>query len=176
MPRFIIIKICLLLLLLLNITFFSFGQNKLIKPQALQGRNFKCTTFVYNLSLDEMKMKDICFNVSKGEYSNMNEYSREKKRENELWKFQISIEDNNSLSKHNYEASFYVYEDGSEITQYHPFVGNDEFKAVIYNKLRNSWQILLFQNDEYKILSSYSGYYYTNAFGIKTRKKSSISY
>ena len=63
-----------------------------------------------------------------------------------------------------------------EITQYHPLVENDEFKAIIYDKLRHCWQILLFQNDGYKILSCYSGYHYTNAFGIKEKKKSSIDY
>lgn len=76
----------------------------------------------------------------------------------------------------NYEASFYIYEDRSEMIQYHPLVVNDEFKAIIYNKVKDSWQILLLQNDEYKILSPYSGYSYVNAFDIKTRKKTAISY
>ena len=55
-------------------------------------------------------------------------------------------------------------------------VENDEFKSVIYDKLRNNWQILLFQNDEYKILSSYSAYHYINAFKIQPKRKTSISY
>ena len=34
---------------------------------------------------------------------------------------------------------------------------------------------LLFQNDEYKILSPYTGYHYTNYFGIKPKKSTSSS-
>ena len=45
-----------------------------------------------------------------------------------------------------------------------------------FDQSKKSWQILLFQNDEYKILSTYTEYSYTNAFGITSRKKSSIGY
>ena len=139
-------------------------------------KNFTCTTFVYNLTLGEMKMRDLCFTVIKGEYTNLNDFSNNKKKEDEFWRFKISIKDNKTQSIQTYEAAFFIYENGTEITQYHPIVGNDELKAVIYNKSNNSWQILLNQNDEYKILSSYTGYHYTNAFGIREKKKNSISY
>ena len=156
--------------------FYIYGNTHSIK-KLTPIKEFTCTTFVYNLSLDEMKMRDICLEVTRGEYINMNEYSSIKKKENEHWRFKIEIKDNQTLSKKIYEAAFYIYENYSkDIIQYHPVVDNDEFKAVIFDKSRNSWQILLFQNDEYKILSSYMGYSYTNAFGIKEKKKSSISY
>lgn len=137
---------------------------------------FICTTFVYNLSLNEMKIRDICINVQKGEFIDMNEFSTTKRKENENWRFVVNIKDNVTMSNQNYKAAFYIYENTDEITQYHPVVQNDEFKAIIYNKQRDSWQILLLQNDEFKILSTYSGYHYTNAFGIKTKSKSSITY
>lgn len=165
-----------LLFVILFAPFIVFAQKNNFKPAPKQ-KEFICTTFVYNLTLEEMKMKDICFEVIKGEFINMNEFSSVKKKENELWRFKIIIKDNQSLSKQNYEASFYIYENYSQdIIQYHPVIENEEFKAVIYDKKRGKWQILLFQNDEYKILSSYTGYSYTNAFDIKSRKKSSISY
>jgi len=163
-----------LLLIILFISNTIFGQNS---NKKLPLKQFTCNTFVYNLSLDSMKMKDICFSVIKGEYINMNDFAQVKKKENELWKFRITIKDNQTMSSKSYEGSFYIYENYSQdIIQYHPFVENDEFKAVIFDKQRNSWQILLLQNDEYKILSTYTGYSFTNAFGIKSRKKSSISY
>jgi hypothetical protein len=159
---------------ILYISLQSYGQKK--KPIYEPIKNYKCTTFVYNLTADDSKMSDICFSVIKGEFSNLNDFTNNKKKENEVWRFEISIKDNKTQSLQNYKASFYIYENGSEITQYHPLVENEEFKAVIYDKLRNSWQILLFQNDEYKILSSYSAYHYVNAFDIKPKRKSSISY
>lgn len=73
-------KIGYVLHLLLFFSSFCFSQNKVTKPAVQKARIIKCTTFVYNLSLDEMKFKDICFNVSKGEYINLNDFSREKKK------------------------------------------------------------------------------------------------
>lgn len=154
----------------------AYSQKKIL-PYSPREKPFTCTTFVYNLTVDEMKMKDICFEVIKGKYTNMNEFSSTNKKENEIWRFQIIIKDNQSLSRREYEASFYIYENYSQdFVQYHPVVENDEFKAIIYDKIKNNWQILLLQNDEFKILSSYTGYNYTNAFGITKRKKSSIIY
>lgn len=165
-----------IILIALFLPFIVIAQKKVTYPTP-KIKPFDCTTFVYNLSQDNMKMKDICFTVNKGEYINMNEYARDKKKENELWRFSISIKDNQTMSIKSYEGSFYIYQNYSEdIVQYHPFVENDEFKAVIYDKQRNNWQILLLQNDEYKILSTYTGYKFTNAFGITSRKKSSIDY
>ena len=163
------------ILLFMTFSLFGFSQKKsnskkIIKP-------FTCTTFVYNLTLNDMKMKDICFNVIKGDYINLNLYSNSKRRENESWRFEINIKDNVSLSQKNYQGAFYIFENYSEdIIQYHPVGENDEFKALIFDKTRNSWQILLYQNDEYKILSDYTGYKFTNAFGIREKNKSSISY
>lgn len=157
--------------------FFSEHATSQVKKKLPQIKDFTCTTFVYNLSLDDMKMKDICFDVIKGEFIDLNKYSTIKKKENEHWRFKIEIKDNQTLSKKIYEAAFYVYENYSQdIIQYHPILEDDEFKAIIYDKTRNKWQILLYQNDEYKILSSYMGYNYTNAFGIKAKNKSSINY
>ena len=163
----------LLIIFFLLLIQFGFSQKYKKSPTP---KSFQCTTFVYNLTNHAMKIKDICVNVQKGEYLNLNAYSSTQRKENECWKFKIFIKDNQTLSSNNYEASFYIYENSDEITQYHPVVENDEFKAIIYDKLRSCWQILLYQNDEYKILSCYSGYHYTNAFGIKEKKKSSIDY
>ena len=156
--------------------FFSQLGNSQGSKKIPTNMDFSCTTFVYNLSLDEMKIRDICFDVNKGEYINLNEFSNTKRKENESWRFEVNIKDNSTFSVQNYKRAFYIYENSDEIIQYHPVVDDDEFKAIIFDKQRNKWQILLLQNDEFKILSTFSGYHYTNAFGIKAKRKSSINY
>jgi hypothetical protein len=143
-----------------------------------QTKKNKCTTFVYNLTTGKMRIRDICFSIINTNHIDLNEFNPGKVRDNtqDLWKFSISIIDNDKKTQQSFEASFYVYEDNNEIKQYHCIVANSDFKAIIFDKAHNSWQILLLQDDEYKILSSYSGYHYTNAFGIKENQKSDINY
>jgi hypothetical protein len=121
-----------------------------------------------------MRMKDLCFDVVKTDHIDMNEFNpgREYDKTKDFWKFSITIMDNEKKSKQSLNASFYVYEESAEIKQYHSIVEDSDFKAIIFDKIHNSWQILMLQNEEYKILSSYTGYHYTNAFGIKQKQKS----
>ena len=108
----------------------------------------------------------------------MNQYNtgREWDKTKDFWKYSISIRDNEKKSEQNFHASFYVYEESDEIKQYHCLIEDSDFKAIIFDKIHNCWLILLMQNDEYKILSCYSGYHYTDVFGIKEKKKSNIDY
>ena len=121
----------ILLFILLSLNGSSQNKNN-------QSKEFTCSTFVYNLSLDEMKIRDICFDVNKGDFINLNDFSSTKRKEYESWRFDINIKDNKSLSLKNYKAAFYIYENSDDIIQYHPVVENEEFKAIIYNK-RKIW-------------------------------------
>jgi hypothetical protein len=137
-------------------------------------KKYLCTTFVYNLTTGNMRMKDLCFDVINTDHFDMNEFNlgREYDKTKDHWKFNITITDNEKKSKQSFSASFYMYEESAEIKQYHCIVESLDFKAIIFDKIHNSWQILMLQNEEYKILSSYTGYHYTNAFGIKQKQKS----
>jgi len=65
-------------LLLLNINSFTYAQS-----------NKKCTSFVYNMTTGDMKIRDICYNVKILSYHNMNEFSTSNKKDkrDEFWKF-----------------------------------------------------------------------------------------
>lgn len=130
-----------------------------------------CTTYVYNLSNGKMNIRDICYNVELTDHIDMNNYRVGQKwdKEYDNWKFSIKIVDFDKLQEENLTASFSVFEDNSEITQYHCKVESAEIKAIVYNKNLKSWGILLLQNDNYKMLSPYTGYKLTNAFNIKTK-------
>jgi hypothetical protein len=138
----------------------------------------KCATFVYNLTTGTSKLKDICYTVSLNDHIDMNQFRPGEKwdKTQDYWKYTITIEDNATRSKQSLNASFYLYEDSDEIKQYHCIIEDSEFKAVIFDKIRSCWLILMKQNDEFKILSCYSGYHFTNAFDIKKKTSSSISY
>ena len=138
----------------------------------------KCTSYVYNLSTSEMRIRDICYTIELIGHYDMNEYRIGQPRVNEYdnWKYKIDISDFDKQTKQNYSASFYVYEDNEYYKQYHCIHDESEFKAIIYDKIRKCWQILLLQDNEYKMISCYTGYQYTNAFGIKSKSKSNISY
>lgn len=163
-----------ILLTFLILSLSAFSQNKLTNSPKAN----KCTTFVYNLTTGEMRIRDICFSVTNTEHIDMNAYNigKDWDKKNDFWKFTISISDNEKYSTQNFNASFYVYEESSEIKQYHCLTEDSDFKAIIFDKIHNCWQILMLQNDEYKILSPYTGYHYTNAFGIERKVKSSIDY
>lgn len=139
---------------------------------------FKCTTYIYNLNIDGVRIRDICYSVNLMSHFDMNEYrpASERDKKNDLWKYSISITDNEKRTTQSLEASFYVYEESSEIIQYHCIVESADIKAIIFNKQNNTWQILLLQNEVYKILTSYPGYHYTNAFNIRKKSNSGIDY
>ena len=163
-----------LLFTFLCLTSFAFSQNKNKNSAHVN----KCTTYVYNLTTGEMKIRDICFQIEITDHFDLNEFNigKEREKENDTWKFLVSISDNEKFTTQNFNASFYLYEESSEIKQYHCKVDNSDFKALIFDKIHNCWQVLLLQNDEYKILSPYTGYHFTNAFGIIQKSKSSIDY
>lgn len=167
-------KNTLIIILFLLTPFFSNAQKNKKKPV----KKNTCTTFVYNLTTDKMTMRDICYNIKLTDHIDMNQYRHGKKWEKEYdsWKFFIKINDFDKLKEFTLDASFYLYEDNSDITQYHCKVETSEIKAIIYDKKMASWQILVFQNEEYKILSSYTGYRFTNAFDIKAKKSYDSGY
>jgi len=138
----------------------------------------KCTTYVYNLTTGEMRIRDICISITNTEHIDMNFYNIGKPWDikKDYWKFQIEITDNDKSTTESFNASFYVFEESDEIKQYHCLIENSDFKAIIFNKINKCWQVLLLQNDEYKILSCYSGYRFTNAFGINPKSKSRTDY
>lgn len=156
----------LLLMQFVLIPFFAISQQHK-KPTTAKTKI--CTTYVYNLNTDEMHIRDICFTITITDHINMNAYNVGKKWDikNDFWKFLITIKDNEKLKESTLTASFYIYEETSEIIQYHCIVEGADIKAIIFDKTRNLWQILVLQNENYKILSSYTGYHFTNAFDIK---------
>ena len=165
----------ILLIVFLALTSICSNAQKNKKKQVKKNT---CTTFVYNLTTDKMTIRDICYNVKLTDHIDMNQYRHGKKWEKEYdsWKFFIKIYDFDKLKEFSLDASFYLYEDNSDFTQYHCKVETSEIKAIIYDKNMYSWQILVFQNEEYKILSSYTGYRYTNAFDIRAKKSSESGY
>lgn len=147
------------------------------KKAPLKKKN-TCTTFVYNLSTDKMSIRDICFDVELTNHFDMNEnrFGQKWDKQYDIWKFFIKIYDFDKLKQSSLDASYYLYEDNSEFTQYHCNVESAEIKAIIYDKTKSLWEILVLQNDEYKMLSSYSGYRYTKAFNIKTKSSNDGGY
>ena len=125
-----------------------------------------------------MRIRNICYTVLKTEHIDLNQYniSGKKDKKKDLWKFYIDITDYEKQTNSNLRASFYIFEENSEIIQYHCIIESQEIKALIYNKLRSCWQILLLQNNDHKILTPYSGYRIVNAFNIKQRTSSDFDY
>jgi len=127
---------------------FSYNQ---IAPQ----KAFRCTTFVYNLSTEDMRIRDICYEIIKISHNDLNEFNltgtRDKKMD--LWKFHIAITDNQKFTESGLDASFYIEEENPEFIQYNCIVESAEIKALIYNKIQACWQILVLQNENYKMLS-----------------------
>ena len=65
---------------------------------------FKCTNYVYNLSTGDMKIRDICYSVKIISHTDLSEFkTTPKNKEDEFWKFDISIIDNQKLTKQNTE-------------------------------------------------------------------------
>jgi hypothetical protein len=161
----------ILFLALSTFSIFGYGQ------KYLPAKN-KCTSYVYNLSTSDMRIRNICYTLDLIGHYDGNEYriGQPRVKEYDNWKYKIEIADFDKLTKQTYSSSFYIYEDNAEFTQYQCIHEESEFKAIIYDKMNKCWQILLLQDDEYKIISCYTGYKFTNSFGIKSKSKSSISY
>jgi len=138
----------------------------------------KCTTWVANLSNSELHTKGICFNVTMVSHQDLHELEswRPRKKTDEFWRFSIKIEDSKGGIVQQSEAAYYLYEETSELRQYHCLIDEIAFKAVVFDKQRNCWEIILMQNDQWKILSPYPGYHFIEAFGIKTKESSSFDY
>jgi hypothetical protein len=158
------------------ILFLSLISNAQKHKKTPLKKKMTCTTFVYNLSTEKSTMRDICYFVEIESHSDLNSVGRKWDKTYDYWKFNVTTYDNDKLKKSNFNVSFYIYEDNTEFTQYHCIYEDHEIKALIYDKTKGLWEILVLQNDEYKILSSYSGYHYTNAFNIKTRSSNDGGY
>lgn len=161
---------------ILFIALFPFISNAQSKKKATPKKKNTCTTFVYNLTTDKSTMRDICYFVNLESHHDMNSPGRKWEKTNDYWKFNVTTYDNDKLKKSNFSVSFYVYEDNTEFTQYHCIYADHEIKALIYDKARDLWEILVLQNEEYKILSSYTGYQFTNAFNIKAKSSTDSGY
>lgn len=159
-------RISFLMQLVILLPFFALSQQH---KKTTAPKENTCITYVYNLNTEEMHIRDICVDVVITDHFDMNQYSSGQKwdKKNDCWRFLITIKDNDRLKETTFKASYYIYEETSELIQYHAVVEGGDIKAVIYDKTRNSWQILVLQNDTYKMLSSYTGYRFTNAFDIK---------
>jgi hypothetical protein len=138
----------------------------------------KCSTYVSNFTAGTDGWKDLCCFVEQGEPYNLNAYIYDewrKKKENEGYKFSVTVIDNSQKTKLSYTSSFWLYEDNTELKQYHNIHKNHEIKALIFDKRKYCWQILLYQDYEYKILSCYWGNHFINAFDI-ARRNSKYNY
>ena len=139
------------------------------KPEVKKDRTFKCSTFVFNLTAGNYGWKDFCCNVVQGEPYDLNQFIYDdwrKKKENEGFKFSISVIDNKKKTQLSYTASFWLYEETEYLRQYHNIHGSHDIKAIIFDKVHGCWQILIYQNYEYELLSCYAGSRYINAFDI----------
>ncbi len=150
---------------------FCFSQNKI-------NNNEKCKTYISNLSLEKSYFKEICYFVKIIDHNDLNQFRLGEKwnKDYDFWKFLVVIIDIQKKTQQKFEGSFYIYEENNEIKQFHSNLENNEIKAIIYDKTKKVWEILLFQNNEYKILSPNNEYKLINAFNIKKNKNSGISY
>lgn len=161
------------ILFLLTVSFITNAQKH--KKAPVKKKN-TCTTYVYNLTTGKMTIRDICFLVELENHYDMNSVGRKWEKSDDYWKFNVTTYDNDKFKKSNFNVSFYIYTDNSEFTQYHCIYADYEIKALIYDKTKGLWEILVLQNEEYKILSLYSGYKYTNAFNIRTKSDTGDGY
>lgn len=119
------------------------------------------------METSKIKVKNLCFSVTQTDHIDANKYNRpgdQWDREKDYWKYRIQIFDYDNKTNDNTEASFYIYEDDAEKTQYHCLIENLDIKAIVYDKNRKSWQIVLLRNNKYSISSSYAGYKIIDAF------------
>lgn len=128
---------------------------------------FKCTSYLIDISSSNIKAKNMCFSVTQTAHIDMNQYNKpgdQWDREKDYWKYKIEIFDYTNKTNTNTEASFYIYDEDSEKTQYHCIVDNLDVKAIVYDKNKKSWQIVLLNNGKYSVISSYPGYSFIDTF------------
>lgn len=158
------------LILFIFFTIFSSiiqGNYCIAQSQKKQATKHKCTSYLIDMSSSKIKTKNLCFTVTQTDHIDANKYNRpgdQWDREKDYWKYRIQIFDYDNKTNNNTEASFYIYEDDAEKTQYHCLIENLDIKAIVYDKSRKSWQIVLLQNNKYSIISSYAGYKIIDAF------------
>lgn len=127
----------------------------------------KCTSYLIDMETSKMKVKNLCFTVTQTDHIDINKYNKlgeQWDREKDYWKYRIQIFDYDNKTNNNTEASFYIYEDDAEKTQYHCLIENLYIKAIVYSKSRKSWQLVLYKNAKYSVISSYPGYSIIDAF------------
>ena len=131
--------------------------------------NFNCVTYLSNLTTDDdIKVRDICYNIKLEEYT---EY-------NQSFRFSINIVDNDKKSTLN--ASNLRFKKRSESWQTVNYHIDDswsspssfiEIKSLIYFKEEKKWCILFKENNEFKYFSFYRGSQYIDEFGVGSSKK-----
>ena len=144
----------------------------------MASKSLKCATYVHNLSSGERKLRDICFSVTMTGHYDSNNFgqSAEYDKKNDTWRFAVKIVDNTNYNENSLDVAYFIHEENADIIQYHCRIEGSEIKAVILNKNNKSWQILLFQNDVYKILNSTPTYGFFNAFNIKNKANTDFDY
>lgn len=159
------------------IALFSFSVYSQNKPKPIS--NFKCITYLYNITNNgDLKLRDICYSVDLESHIDLNQYNTSGKRDNnmDVFKFNVRIMDNDKKRELNINVGFNKVEDDSEKIQYNCIYPDNDIKALIYFKYERKWGILMNENGEFKYFSFYTGYSYTDYFGVsKSIKKRSGS-
>ncbi len=161
-----------LLLIFICSYFFSFSQ-----ARKSPFGNFKCLTYLYNITNNgELKIRDICYTVTLESHNDLNRFAPPESynKSNDIYKYDIHIVDNEKRRDVKINIGFNKVDEDSEKIQYNCIYSDNEIKALIYFKNQNRWGILMFENEEYKYFSFYSGYSFTDYFGVgKSKRKTS---
>jgi hypothetical protein len=162
-------RFVLVILFIVSNNFSVFSQNK-TKPIS----EFKCLTYLYNITNDgNLQLRDICYTVELEEHIDMNQYNYGKyDNSRNVYKYNVRIADNEKKLEWNVNVGFNKVEDDSEKTQYNCIYSDNDIKALIYYKKERRWGILIYDNQEFKYFSFYSGYRYTDYFGVSKSIKS----
>lgn len=154
-------------------SFSVLGQSK-NKPIS----SFKCLTYLYNITNNgDLKLRDICYSVDLESHIDLNQYNTTGKHDNkmDIYKYNVRIVDNDKKRELNINIGFNKVEDDSEKIQYNCIYPDNDIKALIYFKFERKWGILMNENGEFKYFSFYTGYSYTDYFGVSKSIKSKSS-
>jgi hypothetical protein len=162
-------RLILIILFIVSNSFSVYSQNK-TKPIS----EFKCLTYLYNITNDgSLQLRDICFTVELEVHIDMNEYNYGKyDKTMDIYKYNVRIVDNEKKTEWAVNVGFNKVEDDSEKIQYNCIYSDNDIKALIYYKKERRWGILINDNQEFKYFSFYSGYRYTDCFGVSKSIKS----
>lgn len=139
---------------------------------------FKCLTYLYNITNDgELKIRDICYSVDLEFHNDLNRFRNPISidRTLDIYKYNIHIVDNEKRRDIKINVGFNKVVEDSEKIQYNCIYDDNEIKALIYFKKENKWGILMLENGEFKYFSFYSGYSFTDYFGVSKTKRSKFS-